>query len=144
MKKLRYSIDIEVNKEKVWRTLWDDRTFRIWSNEIDDGTYMVGEMKEGNKLQFISSVSGYGVTSLVEKLIPKEFLLLRHINDTKDQGGADREKEWTTGSESYELKERDGVTTLTVEFDVPVEQEETFEKVFPKALEKLKELAEKA
>jgi hypothetical protein len=68
MKELQFSIVINALKEKVWNTLWDDVTFRDWANIIDEGTYMVGEMKEGNLVQYISSDSGYGVTSKIVEL----------------------------------------------------------------------------
>lgn len=143
MKKLQFSIEIKAPREKVWDTLWEDKTFRDWASIIDEGTYMVGELKEGNEVQFISSVSGYGVTSLIEKLTPNEFVLFRHMADTKEGGEQEREKDWTGGTESHSLAEEDGVTTLTVEFDVPTELEKTFKVRFPKALEQVKILSER-
>lgn len=143
MQKARYSINIKAPREKVWKTLWDDKTFRDWANIVDEGTYMVGEMKEGNKVQFISSVSGYGVTSLIEKLTPNEFVLFRQIADTKESGKQEREKEWTGTKESYSLQESGGVTTITVEMDVPEGQKEIFDERFPRALERVKILSEK-
>ena len=103
---------------------------------------MVGELKEGNEVQFISAENGYGVTSLVEKLTPGEFLLLRHQADTQDTGTRDRDDEWTGGTESYKLEEKGGLTTLTAAFDVPPELEEYFKANYPKALEKVKALTE--
>lgn len=100
-------------------------------------------MKEGNELQFISSVSGYGVTSLVEKLDPNRFVLFRHRADTQESGEQKREKEWTGGMESYSLAENNGVTVLTTELDVPPGQEETFNTRLPKALTRVKILTEK-
>ena len=138
-----FTIEIQASKEKVWSTLWDDKTFRDWGNIIDEGQYKVGEMKEGNEVQFISSVSGYGVTSLIDRLTPNEFVSFRQMADTKESGEQEREKEWTGGEESYSLSEKDGFTTVTVELDVPAGQEETFEVRFPKALERVKILAEK-
>ena len=143
MKKLQFSLEIKAPSEKVWNTLWEDKTFRDWSSLVDEGTYMVGEIKEGNEVQFISSVSGYGVTSLVEKLAINEFVLFRQMADTKDSRERKREKEWTGGTESYSLAENDGLTTLTVDIDVPPGQEETFKVRYPKALERVKILAEK-
>ena len=141
MKELRFTIEIRAPKEKVWDTLWQDATLREWAGIIDPGTYMVGELKEGNEVQYISG-NGYGVTSLVEKLVPGEFLLLRHQADTQDEGKREREKEWTGGEESYALAEKDGATTLTVAFGVPPELEEYFKTAYPKALERIKELSE--
>lgn len=143
MKKLQFSTGIKASREEVWNTLWEEKTFRDWANIIDEGTYMVGEMKEGKEVQFISSVSGYGVTSLIEKLVPDEFVLFRQMTDTMDNGEQKREKEWAGGRESYSLVEKDGVTTLSIELDVPREQEETFRVRFPKALKRVKVLAEK-
>ncbi len=140
---MQFSVEINASKEDVWNTLWEDETFRDWANNIDEGTYMEGAMQEGKEVQFISSVSGYGVTSLVEKLDPNKFVLFRHSADTKESGRQEREKEWTGGMESYSLTEKDGVTTLTVELDIPPGQIDTFKDRLPKALMRVKILTEK-
>lgn len=140
---MQFSIEIKAPREKVWSILWEDKTFRDWASIVDEGTYLVGEMKEGNEVQFISSVSGYGVRSLIEKLIPNEFVSFRQMADTKDRGEREREKEWTGGTESYSLAENDNITTLRVAINVPPGQKETFKVRFPKALERVKNLAEK-
>lgn len=143
MKTLKHTIAINASKQKVWKTLWDDTTFRDWANLIDEGTYMKGTLKEGQPIEFISSVNGFGVTSLVEKLIPNEFISFRHSSDTQDTGANTRDNEWTGGTESYALAEKNGVTTLTMSNEVPPEQEKTFSERLPKALERIKILSEK-
>lgn len=144
MKEMKFSIEISASKEKVWDTLWQDETFRQWAGVIDPGTYMIGDLKEGNEVQFISSENGYGVTSLVEKLREGEFLLLRHSADTQDSGKQERAQEWTGGEERYSLVEQGNTTTVTVAFGVPLELEEYFKVNYPKALERVKELSEGA
>ncbi|NTW04980.1 MAG: hypothetical protein HGA27_02535 [Peptococcaceae bacterium] len=143
MKEIQFSIEINTSKERVWATLWEDITFRDWASSIDEGIYIKGVMKEGNEIQFISSVNGYGVTSLIEKLNPNEFVLLRHSADTKESGQQKRKKEWTGGTESYSLTEKNGITVLIIKTYVPQEQEETFNIRLPRALERIKTLAEK-
>lgn len=142
MREQQFRIEISATKEKVWSTLWQDETFRQWAGIIDPGTYMVGDLKEGSEVQFISAENGYGVTSLIAALVPGEFLLLKHRADTQESGKQERENEWTGGEESYLLTEKDGVTSLTVRFDVPLELEEYFDINYPKALERVKVLAE--
>ena len=142
MKDMQFSIEIKASKEHVWGTLWQDETFRQWAGIIDPGTYMKGELQEDGEVEFISAENGYGVTSLVAKLVPGEFLLLKHSADTQENGSEEREKEWTGGEESYSLTEKDGVTTLAATFGVPEKMEEYFKVNYPKALEKVKELAE--
>jgi hypothetical protein len=142
MNEIQFSIAINASKERVWATLWEDITFRDWAGIIDEGTYIKGAVKEGHEIQFISSVNGYGVTSLVERLDPNAFVLFRHSADTMENGQQEREKEWTGGTESYSLNEKNGVTVLVVKTDVPQEQEELFNIRLPKALERIKTLAE--
>jgi uncharacterized protein YndB with AHSA1/START domain len=143
MKEMQFSIEVNATRQRVWDTLWQDETFREWASIIDPETYMVGDLKEGNEIQFISAASGYGVTSLVVKLVAGEFLLLRHHADTQEEGKREREEQWTGSEESYSLAEKDGTTTLTVAFDVPPELEEEFKVNYPKALERVKLLAER-
>lgn len=138
---MQFTVDIHAPKEVVWQTLWQDNSLRQWAGIIDPGTHMVGELKEGGEVQFISG-NGYGVTTLVDKLTPGEFVLLKHQADTQDSGAHEREKEWTGGKESYELTENNGTTTLTAIFDVPTEMREYFQLNYPKAFNKVKELAE--
>lgn len=100
---------------------------------------MTGNLKEGSEVQFVSP-TGNGVTSLVDTLILNEFVSFRHMADTLD--GGERKKEWTGGAESYSLAENGGVTSLTVELDVPPGLEEIFQVRLPKALDRVKILAE--
>ncbi|TFD94357.1 SRPBCC domain-containing protein [Jeotgalibacillus sp. R-1-5s-1] len=142
MKETSFSIRINAPKEHVWTILWEDKTFQDWASIVDEGTYKKGDMKEGNTIEFISSVNGYGVTSLVEKLQPHEFVLFRHRADTKESGQQERDNEWTGGKESYSLSEEKGVTLLVITMDIPTEQEETFADRIPKALKRIKQLVE--
>jgi len=142
MKEMQFVVTIQASKERVWDVLWADETFRQWAGLIDPGTCMVGELKEGTEVQFISG-NGYGVTSLVASVIPYEYLLLKHQADTQDTGARLREKEWTGGEESYTLTEQDGTTTLTTAFGVPPDLEDYFKDAYPKALGRVKGLAER-
>jgi hypothetical protein len=142
MKELTYSIEVMATREKVWKTLWDETTFRDWAGIIDEGTYIKGVLKEGNDVEFISSVNGYGVTSFVEKFTLNELAFFRHKADTQESGAKSRDNEWTGTSERYELREKNGRTALTLTTQVPPEQEQTFEDRLPKALARIKELAE--
>ena len=61
-------------------------------------------------------------------------MVFKHDADTKENGLQKRKEEWTGGTERYALTESDGVTTLSVDMDVPQEQEATFQSRVPKAL----------
>ncbi len=144
MKNLEFIIDISATKEKVWSVLWEDKSFRDWASIIDKGTFLKGEMQEGNTIQFINSINGYGVTSLITKLVTNEIAEFKHNSDTKDFGEVERDSEWTGGTERYELSENNGITTLKLVSTVPTSQVEMTEERYPKALGRIKALAETA
>lgn len=142
MKEMQFTVEINASRQRVWDTLWQDKTLRDWAGMIDPGTYMRGELKVGGTVEFISAENGYGVTSLVEELVAGERLVLRHSADTQDVGTQEREKEWTGGKESYMLTESGGMTMLLVAFDVPPTQEDYFTATYPKVMARIKQLAE--
>ncbi|OJV63776.1 MAG: hypothetical protein BGO41_00265 [Clostridiales bacterium 38-18] len=147
MVETKYSMVINASKEKVWGVLWNDQTFRDWANLIDEGTFMKGELKEGCEVEYISSINGYGVTSYVEKLILNEYVKLKHLADTKENGTENREKEWTGGTESYQLTESassagDVLTELSIVMDVPENLVDYFNEVYPKVMHRIKDLSE--
>ena len=142
MKELEFSIRIDAPRERVWSTLWDDEPFQDWAGCIDEGTYKQGVLAQGSTIEFIWAVNGYGVTSLIEKLIPGEFILFRHRAYSMDMGRREREPDWTGGRESYALSEAQGVTSLILRVEVPTEHEETFNRKMPVALARIKVLAE--
>lgn len=144
MKNMRHSVEINASKEKIWETLWSDQTLQDWMSIIDEGTYMEGDLQEGNEVSFMSA-SGYGVSSKVEKLIPYKHVSFRQTADIKigkDGAIEKRNKQWTGSLESYDLEESNGKTTLSLTQDVPLELVEYFEAKLPQALDRVKVLAE--
>jgi hypothetical protein len=144
MNEIQFSVDIKASRHKVWETLWQDATFRDWANIIDEGMFIKGALKAGQEIEFISSINGYGVTSLVDKFIPNELAVFKHRADTQEDGVRKRDNEWTGGAERYSLTEKNGTTTLTLTSDIPREQEETFNTRLPQALARIKTLAEES
>lgn len=150
METIQHSISINASKEKVWEILWTDKTLRDWANIIDEGTYLVGDLKEGNEVNFISGSNqdgdiNYGVTSKVEKLTPGKYILFKHIADitvNKDGSIKKRDPQWTGGYESYELEENENKVKLTITDGVPTELVELFNKRLPEVLERIKTLSE--
>ena len=77
---------------------------------------------------------------------PYEFISIEHLGVVKD-GVEDTTSEeaikWAPAFENYTFKEKDGATEVSVEMDLEEEHAEMFEDMWPKALQKLKEIAEK-
>jgi hypothetical protein len=144
MKKERFSIDINASKEKIWQILWSDDSYRHWTSVFNAGSYAVSDWKEGSKIQFLSS-DGSGMFSVIEKNTPNEFMSFRHmgiIQDGQEQHIDQENEDWSGATENYSLRETNGKTNLSVEMDVTDDFQQFFRETFPKALEKVKELAE--
>ncbi|MFI5131790.1 MAG: SRPBCC domain-containing protein [Chitinophagales bacterium] len=145
MKKLNFSANINAPKEKVWNTLWNDTSYRAWTSAFAEGSYAkTDNWKEGSKVLFLGP-NGDGMVSMVARNKPNEYMSFKHLGEVK-QGIEDTNSEkvnsWAGAMENYTLKEENGKTILLVEMDSTEDFSEYFEKTWPKALEKLKGLAE--
>ena len=144
IKKLVFEINIEASREKVWKTLWDKESYRLWAKPFTEGTYYEGELIQGNRVHLLSP-SGEGMYSDVEILKENELLIFKHIGMLKDKKELplDAETErWTGCFESYRLKETDGATQLIVEVDTIENYVDWMNKSFPLALQELKKISE--
>ena len=145
MKKLNFTTKIDAPKEKVWNTLWNDTTYRAWTSAFAEGSYAeTDNWKEGSKVLFLGPKRD-GMVSMVAKNKPNEYMSFKHLGVVK-QGVEDTEsdqvKGWAGALENYSLKEEGGKTTLSVEMDSTDDFADYFEKTWPQALKKLKQLAE--
>lgn len=146
MEKMKFSTDINASSEKVWKVLWNDDSYRKWTNVFYEGSYAeTQDWKEGSKVLFLSPERD-GMVSRVVANKPNRFMSFEHLGMVK-KGVEDTESEevkgWAGAKENYTLTEENGKTNLFVEMDSNAEMKEYFEKTWPLALEKVKELAEK-
>ena len=145
MEKQKFNITINAPREKVWKVLWDDATYRQWTAVFMEGSYVETDWKEGSKALFLSP-EGEGMVSTIAVNKPNEFMSIKHVGVVKN-GVEDLEseevKQWSGALENYTLKTVDGNTELTVEMDITEEYKDYFRETLPKALEKVKALAEK-
>lgn len=152
MEKQQFSIAIDAPREKVWNTLWNDDSYPAWTAVFSEGSRAeidgkpAGQQgwKKGSKIMFLNS-KGEGMVSSIAENIPHEYLSIRHLGFIKD-GIEDTEseqvKKWAGALENYTLKTVDGNTEVTVDMDITEEYKDYFVNTWPKALDKLKELAE--
>lgn len=140
MKKLSFSTHINAPKEQVWNTLWNDATYRQWTAAFHEGSHAESDWQEGSKILFLGPDRS-GMTSRIARLIPNEFMSFEHLGEVKD-GVEDFSKDWAGALENYTLRESNGGTDLTVEMDMQDTFAPMFQETFPKALQKVKELAE--
>jgi len=145
MQKLNFSIDINASKEKVWKVLWDDSSYRKWTSVFTEGSYAVTDnWKEGSKVLFLDG-KGAGMVSKVAVNKPNEYMSFKHLGEVKDgveDISSEKVKGWSGSMENYTLKEAGGKTELTVEMDITEDFKDYFMNTWPKAMEQIKVLAE--
>ena len=54
MKTLKFKIEINAPKEKVWNILWEDASYRKWTATFCEGGYAVTDWKENSKALFLT------------------------------------------------------------------------------------------
>ena len=149
MKKLHYEIVIQAPRERVWKTMLEDATYREWTAPFNPGgSYYEGEWKEGSKMLFLGPGEDGkvgGMVSHIAKCTPCEFVSIEHmgqIDNGVEDTTSEKVKAWAGAHENYTFTEKDGGTLLAVDLDAVDEHLSYMEDIWPKALTKLKKLVE--
>ena len=143
MEKLYFSIVINAPKEKVWEVMLGKDTYSDWTEIFSPGSHFVGDWSEGSKMLFLGPDETGQMSGMVSKIKenrPYEYVSIEHIGEVKN--GKEEVTEWSGALENYTFKEIDGKTELLIEMDINEDYKELFQDIWPKALQKLKEIAE--
>jgi len=144
-----FKIEIDAPREKVWDILFGEQTYPLWTTAFSEGSKVETDWQKGSKALFIDS-SNRGMVSKIIENVPNEFMSIEHLG-MYDNGVEDYESEevksWAGAKENYTLSDLGGETHLHVfmEMDESEKNKEMiamFADMWPKALAKVKELAE--
>jgi hypothetical protein len=145
MEKINFKANINAPKEKVWKTLWEDASYRKWTSPFCEGSYaQTDNWKEGTKVLFLGPDKS-GMVSSVAVNRPNEFMSFEHHGEVKEgveDTTSEKVKQWAGAKENYSLKENAGVTELTVEMDINEDFKEYMTTTWPKAIAEIKRLSE--
>ncbi|MCB0409648.1 MAG: SRPBCC domain-containing protein [Flavobacteriales bacterium] len=151
MKKLQFKKDINAPVDKVYNTMLgidNIDTYNKWTAMFNPTSTYEGSWDKGAKIYFVGTDENgkrAGMVSEIADNIPFQFVSIRHygILDGENEitEGPEVEK-WAGGLENYSFEENQGVTTVTVEVDALEDYLDFFMSTYPKALDKLKEIAE--
>lgn len=143
-KTIKKSIDINASKEKVWDVLMNDKYERIWYAEIREGAHAETDWQVGSKALFTDERKA-GVVGKVISNKPHEVIAVEYqgivVNGVEDYNSSDA-KNIKGGLEKYELKEKKGVTHLSIACDMPETYYKSMSEAWDRALQKIKKLSE--
>lgn len=151
MERKEFKILIDAPQQKVWDILWGTTTYPAWTSAFMEGSRVEavnapeGQVwRKGNKVRFLGP-GDEGMVSTIAENKPNEYMSIKHLGVVKkgvedlDSPGA---KEWAGATENYTLRPVGGKTELTIDMGITKEYLDYFEKTWPKALEKVRELSE--
>ncbi|MBU2103600.1 SRPBCC domain-containing protein [Patescibacteria group bacterium] len=150
MQKIHFSILINAPREKVWDILVGEDSYPQWTSAFSPGSYFKGSWEEGSKILFLGpNPDGTGEGGMVSRIKENrlhEFVSIEHLgtvaNGVEDTT-SEEAKKWAPAYESYAFVDKDGGTEVSIDMDTLDEYKTMFEEMWPKALQALKDLAEK-
>ncbi len=146
MEKMQFKTTINAPHEKVWQALWGDQTYPEWTAAFSEGSKAVTDWKKGSKVHFVNQ-ENEGMVAMIHDRIDNEFMSFRHIGMVDKDGNEDLDSEnvksWVGAMENYTLNDVNGATELIVDVDTVEQHKDYFLETWPKALEHLKQIAER-
>ena len=149
MKKLHFSIQISAPRKKVWEVMLNDKTYREWTSPFMPGGYYEGSWDKGSKILFVAPNEigkKEGMVSCIDDNKLYEYISIKHlgiVSDGIEDTTSEHAKRWAPAFENYTFKDSKGGTELLVDMDSDESEADMFDKLWPKALQKLKQIAEK-
>lgn len=150
MQKIHSSVFIDAPREKVWDILLGEASYTEWASVFSPGSYFKGSWEEGSKILFLGpnpDGSGEGgMVSRIKENRPHECISIEHlgtISNGVEDTTSEEAKKWALSYEKYTFVDKDGGTEVSVEMSTLDEYKTMFEEMWPKALQALKDLAER-
>ena len=151
MKTLQFTVKINASANKVYRTMLgldEKRTYEYWTAAFNPTSSFEGSWEQGSKIYFVGTDENGkkgGMVSKIEENRPSDFVSIRHygfLDGDNEVTSGEMVEKWSGGIESYTFEENEGITKVTVNCDTVEEYIDYFNKSYPVALEKLKEISE--
>ena len=148
MQTISFSTIIDAPVSKVWKTMLDHPTYELWTEAFHAGSTYEGSWDQGSEIRFIAlndEGNKEGMISRVKENRQHQFISLEHfgmiVNGVEDTS-SEQVATWAPSFENYTFTEKDGQTEVKVDIQVPDEDKDMFNDMWPKALAKLKTVCE--
>ncbi|MEB2780736.1 SRPBCC domain-containing protein [Algoriphagus sp. C2-6-M1] len=147
--RLHFEILIEKSPAEVYRIMLEKPSYEEWTDVFSPGSTYIGTWEKGSKILFVSlgeEGNQNGLVSKVIKNIPNKHVDVEHLGELKEGVEIMEGKEvemWKGAHEKYTFEPKGGDTLLLIDLDSTMEFDEYFTGMWPKALDKLKEICER-
>lgn len=144
MKRKEYKTLINAPRERVWEVLWGETSYNKWTSVFSPESRAQTDWQEGSKIYFLNG-NNEGMVALIQKKIPNKYMSFKHlgqINKGVEDFDSDEVRKWAGSTENYTLETKNDQTELIVDMDIEESYLDFFDETWPKAMQKLRELAE--
>lgn len=146
VKRHQFSATMAAPAAVVWHHITSPESYRDWTSVFAEGSRFEGTWAPGAKMLFLAP-SGDGMVSEIAECRRHAFISIRHLGFVSN-GIEDTQSEsvhaWAPAYENYTLLPVPEGTRLVVDQDVAPEWEAHLVAAWPKALERLQQLSERA
>ena len=144
VRRIQFQATIEAPVSVVWETMLGAKSYPRWTAPFSEGSYYEGSWEQGSRIRFLSP-SGDGMIAEIAENRPHELISIRHlgyiVKGTEDTD-SEAVRAWAPAYENYAFSSVPEGTELVVDQDVTEDFEQLMRRMWPKALELLKQLCE--
>lgn len=148
METIQFTTLINANKQKVWKVMLEDKTYRQWTTAFHEGSFYKGSWETGSEIHFLGPNEEGTLSGMYSKIKENklyDFISIEHLGMISDgiiDTTSEEVKKWTPSFENYTFTEKENQTELKIEMQVDASYKAMFEEMWPRALKILKDLCE--
>jgi uncharacterized protein YndB with AHSA1/START domain len=145
---MHFEIEIEAPVSKVFELMLADKSYRDWTTAFSPGSYFKGDWSKGSKILFLGpgpDGKEGGMVSRIAECIKEKYVSIEHLGfyaDGKEITSGPDVENFAGATENYSFIDNGDTTLVKVDFLIGGEYKEMFEEMWPKALQRLKEICE--
>ena len=149
MRKTHFEISIRASPEEVWNAIVDDKKYREWTIPFHGGSYFEGGWEKSDTIRFLAlneKGEKEGMVSEIAESRKYSFISIRHLGNILggvEDTTSDAVRKWAPAYENYTLTQLGEITKFEVDIYAEDNFFDMFNEMWPKALEKLKAIAER-
>lgn len=145
---MHFEIEIESPVSKVFDLMLADKSYRDWTSVFSPGSYYRGDWTKGSKILFLGpgqdGKEGGMVSRIVEN-VKNKYVSIEHLglySDGHEITSGPIAESFEGVTENYSFVDKEGKTLIKVDMVTGGEYKEMFQEMWPKALQRLKEICE--
>lgn len=145
---MHFEKEIDAPVSKVFELMIADESYRDWTTAFHPGSYYKGEWTKGAKILFLGpgpDGKEGGMVSRIAEHVKDKYISIEHLGlygDGKEITSGPEVESFAGATENYSFVDQGDKTLVKVDMESGGEYKEMFEKMWPKALQRLKEICE--